>query len=154
DNAFRYSVEIATDAAFYVGCARDNQSPNLLALMVLRHRDPPSVRTALWALGNIGGEEAVLTLVMILEQRVYETECIAALGQAGDITVARKLAPYVMDLVRSNRLHALHSIALIAERENGLGAELAAILLPQLDGMVRGPDRTEGQLARALKRAM
>lgn len=144
----------ATDAAFYVGCARDRHSPNLLALTILRHREPPSVRTALWALGSIGGEDAVCTLVMILEQRVFETECIAALGQAGDVEVARRLAPYVVDLVRSNRLHALHALAQIAEREEGLGPALCGVLRPQLESLVAGTDKSEAQLARVLWRAM
>lgn len=144
---------VAVDAAFFVGCARDSQSAAVLALTLLRHPVAEVARTVIWSLGTIGGEDAETTLLMIVDQRIYETECIAAMGICGGKESAKACAPYIADFDAGRRLHALHALAQIAERE-GLEPDLRESLAPHVQRSSGAKDPTERNLAGALLRAL
>ncbi len=142
---------VAVDASFFVGCARDSQSAAVLALTLLRHPVSEAARTVIWSLGSIGGQDAETTLLMLLEQRVYETECIAAIGICGGVESARAVAPYVAELDSTRRLHALHALAQIAERE-GLEPALWDSIASHVRSSSHSSDENERNLASVLLR--
>jgi hypothetical protein len=110
---------VVASAAMLMGYGRFEEAVPVLLPLLSPLRFVES-RSVIWALGEIGSEEAIPRLTRALSEHFRPVDCLISLGKIGAITSLGALTPHVMGGARELRETALKSLSMILSKQNDL----------------------------------
>lgn len=135
DQAFLNDVvnDLASDdpgvvaaAAMLMGYGRFTPATELLVNLVSPLRFIES-RAILWALGEIGAQEAIPVITRCLAESFRPIDAMIALGKIGNLATANMLIPYIVQGDRESREIALRSLSMIMAKNEDVPEAVNAL---------------------------